>query len=798
MRISESWLREWVSPAIDTDSLAEQLTMAGLEIDAIERLGQGLEHVVVAEITAVEAHPNAEKLRVCTVNAGTSQHQIVCGAPNARVGLKAPLAQLGAELPAPEPGGKPLTIKKAKLRGVESQGMLCAQRELGLGEDDAGLWELPADAPVGRSLNDYLQLPDAVLDVDLTPNRSDCLSVAGVAREVGVLNRQTVNEPAFTEVPASCDDVFPVQLKAVDDCPRYLGRVIRGVDLSCPTPLWMQQKLLRAGVRSIDAAVDVTNYVMLELGQPMHAFDLQQLQGGIEVRLATEGECLTLLDGAELTLDSSCLVIADQAKALALAGIMGGQGSGVRPDTVDLMLEAAHFTPSRIAGRARRFGLHTESSHRFERGVDPELPRRAIERATELLLAIVGGQAGPVSEALDAPALAARPAITLRRPRILQLLGFELPDSEVEDHLQRLGFGLSHHSEGWKVEVPSHRFDVEQEADLLEELARIYGYNRLPMRVVRHSGALSHSEEACLDKRQLRGQLHALGYQEAITYSFIDPADQQAFYADEPAVPLRNPISSEMSVMRTSLLPGLVRALEHNVKRQHNRVRLFEAGQCFRDQSGALDQREYLAGAICGSRLPESWASASDLADFYDLKGDVEALLELGQPGLQDVEFRAAQHPAMHPGQCATVHRKDIVIGHLGALHPRLQKALDVPKNVFLFELVLDKLLEGKLPSYSKISKFPEVRRDLAMLINQQLSVAEVTSRVRDVAGPVLIELLVFDVYSGKGVPEGQKSLGLGLTLQDHSRTLTEEDVSTCLERIVATLEQEFGATLRN
>lgn len=794
MKISESWLREWVNPDVDTEQLAEQLTMAGLEIDGIEALGAELDGVVVAEIISTEQHPDAEKLRVCRVSAGDETVQIVCGAPNARAGLKAPLAKVGARLPAAKPGDKPFKIKKAKLRGVESMGMLCAMEELGLGEDNDGLWELAANADVGQSLKDYLGLPDRVLEIDLTPNRSDCLSVSGVAREVGVINRTTVSGPEIVNAAVSSDAVFPVELQASTDCPRYLGRVIEGVNLSAPTPMWMQQRLLRSGMRSIDPAVDVTNYVMLELGQPMHAFDLDTLDSGITVRHARAGEKLTLLDDSEIELSENCLLIADASKALALAGIMGGKGSGVGQSTSRLMLEAAHFSPEKIAGRARQFGLHTESSHRFERGVDPELPRKAMERATQLLVQIVGGAPGPIAEALDEAELPIKHDIVLRQPQIKRLLGFELASEEVVDILGRLGLAAQAIDEGWTVKVPTARFDIAIEADLLEELARIYGYNRLPTSHVKHAGGLSPSQEAQGDVARLRHHLCGLDYQEAITYSFIDPATHQQFYGEQHAVPVRNPISSEMSWMRTSLLPGLVQALEHNVKRQQTRVRLFEVGQCFVQKDSRLAQQQMLGGVVCGSRLAERWAHEKDTVDFFDLKGDVESLLALSG----SCEFAQSEHSAMHPGQCAQIAKQGHVIGHIGALHPRLTRALDVPKNLLMFELNLEQLLEGSLPSYEKISKFPEVRRDLAILIKQQLSVAEISAAVRDAAGPILTDLIVFDVYAGKGVPEGQKSLGLGLTLQDHSRTLTDEDVSSCLGLIVAKLEEKFEASLRN
>ena len=809
MKISESWLREWVKPALTTEELVEQLTMAGLEVDGCETVGASLEGVVVAEISAVESHPDADKLRVCQVSRGASSVQIVCGAANARVGIKIPLATVGSVLP----GG--MKIKAAKLRGVESHGMLCAADELGLGGDHDGIWELPANAEVGQPLASLLALPDTILELDLTPNRSDCLSVAGVARDVGVISREALTPPSINDVAPTIEETFAIELQAGEHCPRYLGRVIRNVDLTKSAPLWMQQRLERAGMRSIDAAVDVTNYVMLELGQPMHAFDLNSLQGGIVVRTAAAGEKIVLLDGTELALKEDSLLIADQNKPLALAGIMGGEGSGVKADTTDIMLEAAFFAPLKIAGRARSFGLHTESSHRFERGVDPEAAEQAMQRATQLLLDIVGGDAGPINRAESTEHIPQPVEIALRRRSIKRILGFEMADSEVEDILQRLGLQLESLAEGWSVTCPTFRFDLQIEADLLEELARIYGYNRLPSTVLYNRQSFKPEEEQLGSVAGVRAQMVGRGYQEAITYSFIDPELQSLYFDQQSFVKVQNPISSEMSVMRTSLIPGLVQALSHNVKRQQQRVRLFEVGQCFvpGESTTAMTQNEMLAGVICGARSIERWSHGREPVDFYDIKGDVESLLTLhghgdersaagrnkaGSEASFKLQIAAAEHPAMHPGQCAAISLNGVVIGHVGALHPRLQSSLDLPSSVFVFELALNALLQGILPSYEKISKFPEVRRDLAILIKEEISMSVVGELVKASAGDILIGMKVFDVYSGKGVPEGEKSVGLGLTLQDQSRTLTEEDVNASLDQIITKLQEELRATLRN
>ncbi len=791
MKISERWLREWVDPPVSAEALAEQLTMAGLEVEACHTVGGQLDGVVVGQILSVEQHPNADKLRVCQVSDGSDTLQVVCGAPNARAGLKVPFATVGAVLP----GG--MEIKIAKLRDVDSHGMLCARAELGLGETSDGLWELPQDAALGQPLADYFGLPDKVLDIDLTPNRSDCLGLAGVAREVGVLNKLAVAGPAIQPVAPTIDDAFPVSVQAAAECPRYVGRVMRNMDLSRATPLWMQERLRRAGVRSVDAAVDVTNYVMLELGQPMHAFDLDRLDQGIVVRKAKHNETLTLLDEQTLTLNDNCLLIADHAKPLALAGIMGGVDSGVSTTTQHLFLEAAFFSPLPIAGRARAYGLHTESSHRFERGVDSQLQKLAIERATRLLLDIVGGEAGPLLEVVSAEHLPAAAPIELRRARIGKILGCELADVEVEDILQRLGLTLQSTADGWRVVAPSFRFDLAIEADLLEELARVYGYNNFPSRNLRVPQRFKRSAESVLPLADIKRQMLARGYQEAITYSFIDPALQAQFDPATKPVPLANPISSEMSVMRTSLLPGLVQALAYNVARQQQRVRLFEAGQRFVRSTEGLRQDNMLAGVSCGSRWANEWANERAPLDFYDVKGDVESLLSLtGQR--QNYRFEAAQHPALHPGQTAALYLQGEQIGVIGALHPRLVSENDLSGEIYVFEVSLHALLQGILPSYGKISKFPEVQRDLAIVVDKNVESSTVSSHVREIAGEQLMAMTIFDVYDGQGIAQDKKSLGLSLTLQNHSRTLTEQEVSKCLDKVVASLKQKFGAALRN
>ncbi|NND68552.1 MAG: phenylalanine--tRNA ligase subunit beta, partial [Halioglobus sp.] len=651
MNISEQWLREWVSPDLSTQDLAHQMTKAGLEVDAIEPVAGGFNGVVVAEITAAEQHPDADKLRVCQVSTGNDSVQVVCGAPNARVGLKAPLATVGAVLPGD------FAIKQAQLRGLESQGMLCAEQELGLSDANEGLMELAADAPVGTDLREYLGLDDNTIEIGLTPNRSDCLGLRGIAREVSLLNDLDVTEPDYSPVAPTIDDTFPIAVSDPQHCPRFTGRVLRGIDVSQPSPLWLQEKLRRCGLRSIDAVVDVTNYIMLELGQPMHAFDLDKLSGGITVRTANSGESLELLDGQTVELTADTLLITDDSGPVAMAGVMGGNPTAVSPDTTNLFLEVAFFAPDLMAGKPRSYGLHTDASHRFERGVDWAGQVRALERATQLLLEIVGGEAGPVSEVVHDDALPRRADVTLRAARIKKLLGFELEGAAVERILTGLGLGVTATEDGWRCSVPSWRFDISIEADLLEELARVYGYNRLPVSKIHADLTVINTREARLSPRHVRRHLSARGYREAITYSFVDPELQRVFDPGVEPVALSNPISADMAVMRTSLLPGLVSAVLHNTNRQQPRVRLFETGLRFTPGEGGLAQVPTLAMACTGNRFDESWSVAGQPTDFYYLKGDIESLLALGRCA-DEFAFEAGTRDALHPGQTAILTRK--------------------------------------------------------------------------------------------------------------------------------------------
>jgi phenylalanyl-tRNA synthetase beta chain len=791
MKVSENWLREWVSPSLTTDEIASQLTMAGLEVDGVEDLTPAFSKVVVGEITAIEQHPDADKLRVCQVSDGESISQVVCGAPNARLGIKVPFAQVGAVLPGN------FKIKKAKLRGVESHGMLCAETELEIGTDNDGIMELPLEAPVGKSIAEYLDLNDKVIELDITPNRGDCFSMLGVARELGVLNQLDVVVPACAEVPSVNSDTFAVTLSAGNDCPSYAGRIIRNVDMSIASPLWMQEKLRRAGLRSIDAVVDVTNYVLIELGQPMHAFDLAKLNGSIDVRFAEHGEQLTLLDDQEIVLNKGSLVIADQTGPQALAGIMGGKDTSVTSATKDVFVESAFFTPHLIAGRARSYGLHTDTSLRYERGVDFAGQKRAIERATALLLSIVGGEPGPVVEIVNKAGLPDRNPVTLRKARIARVLGLEFTDTEVEENLTRLGMQVTAIPEGWIVNPPSWRFDIAIEADLLEELARLYGYNRLPVAAPTVALSLKEGDESKVELSRLRDDLISRGYSEAITYSFIAPELLAKFEPEATPVELMNPISADMAVMRTSLWPGLVSTVIHNLNRQQESVSVFESGLRFVKTGDNLVQDKMLAGALCGWREAENWVNKPEKVDFYDIKGDVQALLSHTCEA-QAFSFEARHHHALHPGQSAAIIKDGKVIGWVGAMHPQLQQQLDLSETVFLFEIELAAIQTAKLPAFSELSKFPEVRRDIAVIVDESVTSDQVLNIIRKHGGEKLTDLTLFDIYRGKGIEIHRKSLALGLTFRDSSRTLKDEEINKIINQVIEALSAACGASLRN
>lgn len=796
MIFSESWLREWVNIPVGTVELAESLTMAGLEVGGRTRVAGEFSGVVVAEVVAVDAHPAAESLYVCEVDDGVSSHRVVCGAPNTRIGLKAPYARVGAEFRQAGEDGEDRETGAADIRGVESSGMLCSAEELGMAESSTGLLELPADAPVGTDIRDYLALDDSSIELDLTPNRGDCLGMLGLARDVGAMMRLDVAVPPDSEPAVTLEDEFPVRISAGKECPRYLGRVIRGIDLNAETPLWMQEKLRRGGLRCIDPVVDVTNFVLLELGQPLHAFDLGKLQQHIDVRLARPDEKLTLLDGKELALQPDTLVIADGAGAVAMAGIMGGMNTAVSERTSDVFLECASFAPFAVAGRARAAGLQTDASQRYERGVDYLLQHRAMARATELLLEIAGGEAGPVTEALGEIPEARQ--VRLEFASIARVLGVEIPREDVLGILTRLGFAVLEESAGGiTVEAPSYRYDVSIEADLLEELARIHGYDKLPLAMGLYRQEMGQAPESEIALDRVRDHLVALGYQEVVTYSFIEPGLAGHFSVEAAeTVKLRNPISRDMSVMRGSLMPGLVQTLRYNVNRRQEHLRLFETGLAFGRTSEGFRQQAMLAGLIAGGREPKNWSNSDEIADFFDAKGDLESLFGLGGR-VPRLRFTAAARPGLHPGQCAEILLDGESAGTVGVLHPALQREFDLPA-VILFEVGLDALCRQEVPVAAEPSRFPEVSRDLAIVIDEEFEASDIERTVRDAAGPLLASLRVLDVYRGGAVPAGSKSIALGLTWQHPSRTLGDAEIDQVIDSTIKALQTSFNASLRN
>ena len=792
MQFSEKWLREWVNPALSSADLGHQLTMAGLEVDALVPVAPPFSGVLVGEVVGLEPHPDAEKLRVTRINIGTGELlQIVCGAKNVAVGQRVPVATIGAELP----GG--FKIKQARLRGVESFGMLCAEAELGLAESSDGLMILPEDAPIGQSIREYLQLDDNLMELGITPNRGDCLSLLGLARETAVLNRLEYTGPVIEPVPATITDTLAVTLAAPQACPHYVGRVLRGVNTQAATPLWLREKLRRSGLRPISPVVDVTNYLLLELGQPMHAFDLAKLHGGLTVRMAKAEEQLSLLNGQTVSLRPDTLVIADAERALALAGIMGGEGSSVGEATRDIFLESAFFDPLALAGKARSYGLHTDSSHRFERGVDYRLQERAIERATRLILDICGGEAGPLVVAEASAELPQRPVIKLRRQRIQKLLGFPLPPVEIEDILQRLGMGVDDHADGWKVRPPSYRFDITIEVDLIEELARVYGYNKLPITAPQTDLKLQAQTETGVPLGLLKRLLVDQGYQEAITMSFVEPGLLKRFDPETTPLALANPISADLSVMRTTLWPGLVKAVLYNQNRQQGRVRLFESGLRFVPGPEGLKQQQMLAGIATGSALQELWSHSKKELDFFDIKGNIESLVALA--GASDrVQYKAACHPALHPGQTAEVVIDGKAAGWIGKIHPSLQQEYGLLGAVYLFELELDALGEGTLPRFHELSRFPEVRRDLALVIDETVPAAAVLATVREAAGNELRDCNLFDVYQGPGLDTGKRSLALSIIWQHPERTLLDDEIQGRVDAVLSLLQLRFRVSLRD
>lgn len=790
MQVSEAWLRELINPPVSTEQLVEQLTMAGLEVDALQPVAAEFSGVVVGEVLSTEQHPNADKLKVCQVNVGQAEPlQIVCGASNVRPGLKIPAALIGAVLPGD------FKIKESKLRGELSFGMLCSEKELGLAANSNGLMELPADAPVGTDIREYLTLNDNIIELGLTPNRADCLSVEGIAREVAVLNNLSFQTAAQPQAALSHQDTLEIRVDSPEACPVYLGRLIKNINPQATTPLWMQERLRRSGIRSLSPVVDVTNYVLLELGQPLHAFDAAKLAAPIVVRSSRAGENLSLLNDQTIALDGDALVIADQSQPLALAGVMGGSSSAVSDATQDIFLECAFFNPRSIAGKARGFGLHTDSSHRFERGVDFTLQQRAIERATQLIVEIAGGSVGPINAVTSPEHFPARTAVKLRKQRIESVLGITPSNNEITRLFQGLGMTATETSEGWEITPPGFRFDIAIEEDLLEEIGRIVGYNNLPSSSLLMRSELGKAPEASLSLARLQDCLVDRGYQEAITYSFVDEAIQTAIAPDDEFIRIQNPISSELSVMRTTLWCGLLNAAQYNVNRQQTRVRLFESGLRFIRQNGQTQQQKMLAGLALGSVYAEQWGEKTRNIDFFDLKADVEALLSLSAAGLS---FRLGQHPALHPGQTAEIIDANAQsVGLIGMLHPNLEKQLGFDSPVFLFELNQDAILQRVVPKFSALSKFPSVRRDMALLVKQDVSANDIIHCIHASQETVVREVSVFDVYQGKGIENGFKSVALSLVLQDFTQTLTDSEIDAIFRRLLEKMTADLNAKLR-
>ncbi len=792
MKFSEKWLREWVNPSMETDELAHRLTMIGHEVDSLELHGAGLDGVVVGEVLESSPHPNADRLLVCQVSTGgTEVVEVVCGAPNVRDGMKSPFAPVGSTLLN---GSK---LKKAKIRGVVSNGMLCSAIEIGLGDDADGIVELDGDAPTGQPLADYLDLPDVSFDLDLTPNRGDCFSVLGIAREVAALTSTPMKSAKVEPVPASTKDTHPVDLVYPEGCPRFGARIVRNIDMSAESPNWMKERLRRSGLRSIHPVVDVTNYVMLELGQPLHAYDLARLDGPIRPRLAKKGEKLTLLDDKEVELLPNTLVITDDSGAIGMAGIMGGLSTAVTDETRDVFFEAAFFTPAIVAGVARQYGMHTDASIRFERGVDPHNQVRAIERATELLTSIAGGEAGPLVDHHDENWLPKSSEMSLRKSRLRRILGAEIPVENVTRILTDLGLDATENNDGWLARIPSYRFDIDVEDALVEEVARIYGYDEIPEITATVDTPLASAPEEKLLLDDIAATLVARDYQEVITYSFIDEEIDCLITGNKSELVLKNAISSEMSVMRGSVWPGLIDAASVNGARQQERIRLFEIGKTFHGAIDAHQEVVRVSAIVAGEKLEKQWGSRPQAVDFFDIKSDLAALI--GMTGAtEQFKFTETEHPALQSGQAAKIIRGGVEVGVVGKLHPTISKRFDLENGAYLFEVDAERCFAALIPVAETVSKFPSIRRDIAVIVKDKVRSSELVEAAESAVPELVREVRIFDVYKGPSIEEGLKSIALGLILQGTSRTLTDEDADAVMTTVLGRLKAEFGAELRD
>lgn len=792
MKLSETWLREWVNPLVNTEHLAEQLTLFGLEVSCINPVTYPFDKVVVGEVLSVEKHRNADRLLSCRVNVGQGQVlEVVCGAVNICVGLRVPIALIGGRV------GQ-LKIKKTEFRGVVSHGMICSEFELGFSENqNEFIMELPSDAPIGKDLQDYLELKDYIFDIVLTPNRGDCASIRGIANEIGAINRIPVKLPEILPVVPAIGNIFSIEIQAKEACSYYVGRIIRDIDSNAKTPFWMRERLRRCGLRSTHPILDVLNYVMLEWGQPMYAFDFDQLSGAIQVRYARSNEKIILIDGTEVALNNSTLVIADENQVHALAGIMGGANSAVNEKTKNIFLESAYFAPSNIALTARNYSLNTNASYRFQRGVDFQIQKLAIERATELLLTVTGGKPGPVVEQRVKETFPEIKKVYLRRLRIKQLLGLEIPDKEIQQILGVLGMTLEPRINGWQVTIPSYRFDLTQEVDLIEEIARLHSYERIPQTVLKREMVFLPIPETEVSLARIRSLMVDRGYNEVVNYSFVSDEFQKNLNPDIESLPLSNPISKDMNVMRNSLWPGLITAAKYNQAYQAIRMKLFEVGRCFIHQEGQWQQINKIAALILGNASNLQWGEKKRSVDFYDIKGDLSVLLSLAQVE-KDFNFMRAEHPALHPGRSAALYFKGVCVGYLGCLHPKLVRELEFLSTPYLFELELEAITRIKLPHYQSISKFPTVSRDLAIVVDKDIEASKIEEEISKVSGHLLITIEIFDIYEGsEHVEFGKKSVALGLTFQNPSRTLIDEEIKQVIERIIAALERKFNAKLR-